>query len=181
MSTSRLVILDRDGVINEDSDDYIKSPDEWVAIPSSLEAISRLNKAGIRVAVATNQSGISRGYYDVETLERIHDKMADSLKAYGGWIDALEFCPDHPDAAGPFRKPAPGMLNKLLDEFSADPTKTWFVGDTKSDIQCARNAGCLPALVKTGKGLRTLESLSPVDFPVYDNLESFVDELLSYS
>lgn len=181
MQTSPLIILDRDGVINEDSDDYIKSPEEWIAIPSSLEAISRLNKAGINVAIATNQSGISRGYYDELVLEKIHAKMAESLKAYGGWIDALEYCPDHPDKAGPFRKPAPGMLNKLLKEFSADPTTTWFIGDTKSDIQCARNAGCLPALVKTGKGLKTLKSLSPIDLPVYDNLLSFVEDYLGDS
>jgi D-glycero-D-manno-heptose 1,7-bisphosphate phosphatase len=174
--TNHLVILDRDGVINEDSDDYIKSPEEWIAIESSLPAIAKLNKAGVKVAIATNQSGISRGYFDIETLDAIHQKMHQSLAEQGANIDALCFCPDHPDNPGPFRKPAPGMLNELINQFQANPEQTWFVGDSKSDIDCALNAKCNPALVLTGKGQRTIEKHGPFqDLKQFTDLADFVD------
>ena len=153
--------------------------DEWIAIESSLSAIAKLNRAGFKVGVATNQSGISRGYFDANTLTLIHKKMEMLLANVGGHIDALEFCPDHPDSAGPDRKPNPGMANKLLSLFNADPAQTWFVGDSMSDIQCAINAGCKPALVLTGKGEKTRQSLAlPKDVPIFDDLQSFVSELL---
>jgi len=177
---NRLIILDRDGVINEDSDHYIKSPEEWIPIESSLRAIARLNRAGYKVGVATNQSGISRGYFDTTTLTLMHKKMEHCLAQVGGHIDALEFCPDHPDNAGPDRKPNPGMVHKLLQQFNASPEQTWFVGDSLSDIQCARNAGCRPALVLTGKGQRTRQKADfPNQVPVFNDLAEFTDFLLS--
>jgi len=175
---NKLIILDRDGVINLDSDDYIKNVDEWIAIPSSLRAIARLNKAGYKVAVATNQSGISRGYFNTATLTMMHKKMELELANVGGFIDALEFCPDHPDNAGPNRKPQPGMANKLLTLFNAIPEDTFFVGDSKSDINCALNACCKPVLVLTGKGLKTQSSGLSNKIPIYDDLSQFVDYLL---
>ena len=177
---NKLIILDRDGVINLDSSDYIKSPDEWIAIPSSLKAIAKLNRAGYKVAVATNQSGISRGFFDPTTLAMMHKKMEMELAQVGGHIDALEYCPDHPNNAGPNRKPNPGMANKLLSLFNSAPQETWFIGDSLSDINCAINASCKPALVLSGKGALTIENPKlPKNTPVFDDLNHFVSELLS--
>lgn len=177
-----LIILDRDGVINLDSDDYIKNPEEWIPIDSSLRAIAKLNKAGYKVAVATNQSGIARGYFDTVTLSMMHKKMDLALAQVGAHIDALEFCPDHPENPGPDRKPSPGMAKKLLKLFNAQAGKTWFVGDSKSDIECALNAGCKPALVLTGKGERTLKKLTAQkqsqEVPYFENLAAFVEYIL---
>jgi len=176
---AKLIILDRDGVINLDSDSYIKSPDEWVGIDSSFRAIAKLNRAGYKVAIATNQSGIARGYFDRLTLTMIHKKMEMALAQVGAHIDALEFCPDHPDQAGPDRKPNPGMINKLSTLFNIDVGDIIFVGDTTSDIQCAVNAGCKPVLVLTGKGKRTIEKGNlPADLAIFENLELFVESLL---
>ncbi|PCJ47654.1 MAG: D-glycero-beta-D-manno-heptose-1,7-bisphosphate 7-phosphatase [Gammaproteobacteria bacterium] len=175
-----LIILDRDGVINFDSDDYIKSVDEWRPINSSLTAIANLTRAGYLVAVATNQSGLSRGFFTPEVLADIHDKMTRLIQDRGGNLDAIEFCPDHPDQAGPDRKPAPGMLLRLIKQFDANASNTWFVGDTLSDINCAKNAGCKPALVLTGKGKSTLENPAlDTDVPVFNNLLSFTEKTLS--
>lgn len=177
---NKLVILDRDGVINLDSDNYIRSPDEWIPIDSSLTAIAKLNAAGYKVAVATNQSGIARGYFDLVSLTLMHKKMELLLAEKGAHIDALEFCPDHPDSAGPNRKPNPGMALTLLSLFDANPADTWFVGDSLSDINCAINAGCRPALVKTGKGQRTLkQGQLPENLPIFNDLAAFVEHLLT--
>lgn len=178
--SQKLIILDRDGVINEDSDDYIKSPEEWLPIESSLRAIAKLNQAGFKVAVATNQSGIARGFFDETTLALMHKKMEMELAKVGAHIDALEYCPDHPDHAGENRKPNPGMANQLIQLFSADPEKTWFVGDSLSDIQCAINANCKPALVLTGKGIKTRKKTDfPKETPVFKNLFEFVEKLIA--
>jgi D-glycero-D-manno-heptose 1,7-bisphosphate phosphatase len=177
---TKLVILDRDGVINLQSKAYIKSVDEWVAIESSLTAIARLNKAGYKVAIATNQSGLARGYFSEDELHRMHQKMDQLLAKVGGHIDAVEFCPDHPDNPGPNRKPNPGMLNKHLERFNATPKQTWFVGDSRSDIDCAINADCIPALVLTGDGKETqAEDGLPNDLAIFDNLAEFVEKLLA--
>jgi D-glycero-D-manno-heptose 1,7-bisphosphate phosphatase len=174
-----LIILDRDGVINYDSDHYIKAVDEWRPIESSLDAIAKLTKAGYSIAVATNQSGLSRGLLTVAVLDKIHKKMLIAIKACGGRIDAIVYCPDHPDNAGPDRKPAPGMALRLLSQFEADPEKTWFVGDSISDIQCAISAGCKPVLVLTGKGSKTQHSSQlGSDVPIFDNLNSFVNSIV---
>ena len=176
---TKLIILDRDGVINLDSDQYIKSPDEWVAIHSSLKAIAKLNRAGYKVTIATNQSGIGRGMFDTITLAMMHKKMEMELANVGGHIDALEYCPDHPDNAGQNRKPNPGMALTLLSLFNAKAEDTWFVGDSSSDIQCALNAGCKPALVLTGKGKKTINKGFDKSIPVFDNLDGFVNQILS--
>ena len=179
MSSAKLIILDRDGVINHDSDHYIKSPEEWLPIEGSAEAIAQLIQSGYSIGVATNQSGLSRGLFDLAMLEKIHSKMNQHLADHGARIDKLVFCPDHPDNPGPDRKPAPGMVIKLLEEFNAVAEETWFVGDTISDVQCALNSGCKPAVVRTGKGAHTLTKpeFQKLDVPVFDDLADFVKHL----
>ncbi|PHS20570.1 MAG: D-glycero-beta-D-manno-heptose-1,7-bisphosphate 7-phosphatase [Kangiella sp.] len=179
MSVNKLVILDRDGVINFDSDSYIKSPEEWIPIKSSLRAIAKLNQAGYKVAVATNQSGIGRGMFDHITLAMIHKKMEMELAKVGAHIDALEYCPDHPDSAGPDRKPNSGMVNRLLKQFGVNASETWFVGDSISDIDCARNSGCLPILVLTGKGKYTHSKIVKPNIPIFTDLSLAIDSLLN--
>lgn len=174
----QVIVLDRDGVINEDSDDYIKSPDEWLPINGSLEAIKRLNKAGYKVAVATNQSGIARGFYDEATLAAMHDKMQALLAQRGARVDEIVWCPHGPTDNCLCRKPKPGMLIQIAQRFGIKPSQMVFVGDSISDIKAARLAGIKPVLVKTGKGEKTLSKLAPDDeIPVYNDLAHFVREL----
>lgn len=154
---SRLILLDRDGVINQDSDDYIKSPDEWRPIAGSLEAIARLNKAGFKVAVVTNQSGVGRGLFDLATLASIHTKMHALAAQVGARIDAVFFCPHPADAGCSCRKPRTGMFLEALQRFDAEPAETWAVGDQLRDLQAAHEAGCRTILVLTGKGARTMQ------------------------
>mgnify|MGYP001594925772 FL=1 len=178
----KLIILDRDGVINEDSDDYIKSPDEWKPIPGSLDAISRLNHAGYHVAVATNQSGIARGYFDLETLSEMHNKMNELLSQSGGQVDAVFFCPHGPKDGCDCRKPMPGLLEEISVRFQTKLHDVLFVGDTISDIKAAKAAGATPVIVKTGKGKRTIEKLAENGFegtPVYEDLSDVVNTLLN--
>ncbi len=176
---AQVIILDRDGVINEDSDEYIKSAEEWIPIAGSIEAISRLKKAGYLVAVASNQSGLARGMFDEKALQAIHKKMQDLLAQRGSSVDSIVFCPHSPNDNCVCRKPKPGMLMQIAKEFNVKPTDTLFVGDKYTDIQAARLAGSQPVLVKSGKGIRTLEKHAPLDgVPVYDNLSHFVREFL---
>ena len=179
-----LIILDRDGVINEDSDDYIKSPDEWIAIPGSADAIARLCQAGYRVAVATNQSGVGRGYFDLDTLAAIHDKMCATVESAGGHIDGIFFCPHAPEDGCDCRKPKPGLIDQIQESFDTDVAGCVIVGDSARDLECGVQRGCRPVLVKTGKGERTLakglaSSLGHV--PVFDDLAAVVDALLEGS
>ncbi len=175
----KLIILDRDGVINEDSDYYIKSPQEWIPIAGSLEAISQLNKAGYRIAIATNQSGIGRGYYDLMALKAMHHKMQKLLTPLGGYIDHIEFCPHTPDDNCECRKPKAGMLNKIAQKYALKPQDIVMVGDTMGDYQAANKAGMSFVLVKTGKGERTLATGQlPLDTPVYANLATYTSQLL---
>ena len=139
---TKLILLDRDGVINYDSDDFIKSPDEWRAIPGSLEAIALLNKAGIKVAVASNQSGLARGYFTEETLQKIHEKMLNELKQHNGHIDKIFYCPHGPHDHCNCRKPKPGMLFQAFQHFNITPEEAYFVGDSQRDIDAANAAGC---------------------------------------
>jgi D-glycero-D-manno-heptose 1,7-bisphosphate phosphatase len=150
------VILDRDGVINEVSGDYIKSPEEWIPIAGSLEAIAQLNRCGLRVVVATNQSGVARGYYDIAMLDRIHEKLLHELAAVGGVIEDIFFCPHHPDAGCVCRKPQPGLIHQIAKKYSLHLADTFFVGDSIVDVQAAWAGGCLPLLVLTGEGKKTL-------------------------
>jgi D-glycero-D-manno-heptose 1,7-bisphosphate phosphatase len=180
-----LVILDRDGVINEESDQYIKSPSEWIPIPGSLHAISRLNKAGYRVAVATNQEAVSRGLFDAATLQRIHSKMHQAVTAAGGRLDAIYFCPHGAEIGCDCRKPKPGMLIDCMKRFDAEPAEVAVVGDTWRDMVAAQSAGCQAILVRTGNGQRTIaESQSgfkplPSETLIFDNLEAWVVQFLS--
>jgi D-glycero-D-manno-heptose 1,7-bisphosphate phosphatase len=151
------IILDRDGVINFDSDYYIKSPDEWAPIPGSLEAIAELNRKGYRVLVATNQSGVARKLYNLETLYKIHDKLVSELKKVGGVIEEIFFCPHHPDDSCGCRKPQPGLLQQIQEKYQVNMAETFFIGDSIADIRAAENAGCKPILVMTGNGRKTLE------------------------
>ncbi len=174
----KLVILDRDGVVNHDSDAYIKSPEEWQPVPGSLEAIARLSKSGYRVAVATNQAGVARGLFDLGTLGAIHAKMQQAVAAAGGRIDAIFFCPHGPDDGCRCRKPKPGMLNEIVDRFHVHPADVAFVGDTLRDLEAAIAAGCRPVLVRTGKGEQTLETGGlPAGTRVFANLASFAADL----
>lgn len=175
-----LVILDRDGVINQDSDHYIKSPAEYIPLPGSLEAIVRLNQAGFTVAVATNQSGIGRGLYDRDTLDAIHAKLQGLLAELGGHVDGIFYCPHIPGDDCDCRKPRPGLLKQISAHFGVPVTGVPLVGDALRDIQAARAVDARPILVRTGKGARTLaagEGLENV--PVYDNLAAVVDALLT--
>lgn len=178
-----LIILDRDGVINEDSDDFIKSPQEFVPLPGSLQAIARLNTAGYQVAVATNQSGIGRGLFDLDTFNAMHQKLDSMLAEVGGHIDALAFCPHTPDDGCDCRKPAAGLLRQIAHELNADLTGVPVVGDSLRDLQSAQVVGAQPVLVRTGKGERSLSQLADDDSlaktPVYADLAAVVDALLA--
>lgn len=176
----KLVILDRDGVINEDSDDYIKSAAEWRPIPGSLKAIARLNAAGYTVAVATNQSGIARGMYNIETLNAIHKKMQQVLQPVGGYVDKIFYCPHGPDDGCDCRKPKAGLFKQVSMHYGTDLHGVPAIGDSLRDIQAAMSAGAKPVLVRTGKGERTLVSRElPDDVPVYANLADAVDAMLA--
>jgi len=176
----RLIILDRDGVINQDSDAFIKTPEEWLPISGSLEAIVRLTKAHYHIVVATNQSGLARGLFDLEMLTRIHDKMHRELAKIGGRIDAVYYCPHGPDDNCPCRKPRPGMFKDISKRLRNDLSGVLAVGDSLRDLQAAQAAGATPVLVRTGKGAATearAEGLENVD--VFDDLAAVTDNLLS--
>jgi D-glycero-D-manno-heptose 1,7-bisphosphate phosphatase len=178
----QLIILDRDGVINEDSDEFIKSPTEWNPIRGSLEAIARLHRAGWRVVIATNQSGIARKLFDLDTLARIHETMHRQVIETGGLIDAVFFCPHGPDDGCSCRKPQPGMFHDIATRLRIDLQGVPAIGDSLRDIQAAHAAGATPLLVKTGKGFGTV---SQPDFdpsvPVFNDLYGAVNHLLANS
>jgi len=154
----KLVVLDRDGVINLDSEHYIKTPAEWKPIAGSLEAIARFTQAGFRVVVATNQSGVGRGLFDMATLNAVHDKMHKAVNQLGGRIDAVFFCPHAEDAGCACRKPQPGMLLEIAERFNVVLAGVPAIGDALRDLQAASAAGARPILVLTGKGEQTLKS-----------------------
>lgn len=175
----KLVILDRDGVINHDSDAFIKSPDEWIPIAGSLEAIARLNQAGYKVVVATNQSGIARGLFDILTLNAIHQKLHRSAQQAGADIAAIFFCPHAADDNCDCRKPKAGMLENISRRFNVGLKGVATVGDSLRDLQAGFVAGCAPFLVKTGKGEKTLAKGGlPPGTQVFDDLAAVVDHLL---
>lgn len=175
----KLIILDRDGVINHDSDDFIKSEEEWEALPGSLDAIARLNRAGYHIVVASNQSGLARGKLDVITLGKIHRKLYNHLSQFGGSIDAIFFCPHGPDENCSCRKPQPGLLHEISRRLRVPLYKTTFVGDSLRDIEAAESVKAKPVLVLTGKGKETLKSGKISEtVPVYENLATFADDIL---
>ena len=167
----KLIILDRDGVINEDSDVYIKSPAEWRPLPGAADAIARLNHGGYRAVVATNQSGIGRGLFDTATLNLMHEKMHRVVALAGGRIDAVFFCPHKNDDNCKCRKPKPGMYREIAHRFGRDLKGVPAVGDSLRDLEAAAAVGCEPVLVKTGKGMGTLAAGGlPPGTMVFDNL-----------
>ncbi len=180
----KLVILDRDGTINEDRDDYVKSPEEWVPIPGALEAIARLNHAGWHTVVATNQSGLARGLFDMATLNAIHARMNRELAEFGGRIDAVFFCPHQPGDGCSCRKPLPGLFKTIGERYGVDLRETYVVGDSLRDLQAGFAVGCAPHLVRTGKGARldaaALKALAS-EIPhavVHADLAAFANELI---
>ncbi len=176
----KIIILDLDGVINQDSDNFIKSVDEFVPLPGSVEAIARLKKAGYKVYIATNQSGIARGYYDLATLHAMHDKLATLLEHYGVAVDGIEFCPHGPDDHCNCRKPLPGMYERIAKQAGVtDYSDIIVVGDSLRDLQAAQQIHARPHLVRTGKGERTIAKGEGLDnIPVYRDLADFTDQLL---
>jgi D-glycero-D-manno-heptose 1,7-bisphosphate phosphatase len=176
----KLVILDRDGVINYDSDEYIKSPEEWRPIPGSLEAIARLHREGYSIVVASNQSGVARGLFDLDMLGRIHNKMIEAIRIKGGEIDAIFFCPHGPDDGCRCRKPLPGLFEDIAARLNLSLNGIYAVGDAERDLVAARAVSARPVLVRTGKGARTLKKSKNLEgVPVYPDLAAFTDALLA--
>lgn len=174
----KLLILDRDGVINQDSDAYIKSLQEWIPIPGALEAIAQLSRAGWTVAVATNQSGLARGYYDQPTLDSIHAQLRQRVAQLGGELGLIVYCPHAPDAGCDCRKPKPGMLQSIAAHYRVALRGVWFVGDSLRDIEAALAVECQPVLVKSGKGQQTLDRGVPAGVLIFDDLAAVAARLL---
>lgn len=174
-----IIVLDRDGVINQDSDTYVKSADEWIPLPGSIEAIAKLSRAGHQIVVATNQSGLARGLFDLDDLEAMHAKMRALVEDAGGEIAAIFYCPHGPDDNCRCRKPKPGLLDAIEAEFDTSLHGCWLVGDSLRDLQAGLEKGCRPALVKTGKGEMTLQKMLSepdvrlADTAVFDDLAGF--------
>lgn len=181
----QLVILDRDGVINHDSVEFVKSPDEWQPLKGSLEAIARLSQAGYEVVVLTNQSGVGRGLFSADQLAQIHGRMIEHVRQLGGHIQAILFCPHHPDQGCECRKPKTGMYRELGERLGINFSDVFSVGDSIRDLQAAKDAGANPVLVKTGNGRKSLKKIANNDEHeldgtlVFDHLSAFVDALLA--
>jgi len=178
----KLIILDRDGVINQDSDAYVKTLDEWIPIPGSIKAIANLYKAGFTICIATNQSGLAREYFSLKTLHAMHQKLTDLVEAEGGQIHSIEYCPHGPDDNCNCRKPLPGMFRTIADRFTLkDLSNTHTVGDSLRDLEAGSKLNSQPVLVKTGKGQRTLDSKKklPSGTQIFENLSDFADSLIA--
>lgn len=166
----RFILLDRDGVINHDAEDFIKSPKEWRPLPDSLEAIALLTQFQFSVIVISNQSGLARGLLDLKSLDRIHAKMLGAVEQAGGRIEAIYYCPHGPEDRCACRKPKPGLLLKFARDYRADLSQTLMIGDSWRDVAAAQAAGARAALVKTGNGLATLRHHPNLSIPVFENL-----------
>ena len=180
LTDGRLVILDRDGVINRDSSEFVKSADEWIPLDGSIEAIARLSQAGFRVAIASNQSGLARGLFDTSALSDMHEKLRDLVADAGGRIDHIAICPHGPDANCNCRKPKPGLLHQIGAQLNEALENTPVIGDSLRDLQAARSVLARPILVRTGNGENT-ESGLPNDLSrieVYDDLGAAVTALI---
>ena len=174
----KLLILDRDGVINHDSDAYIKTLEEWIPLPGAIAAIARLSKADWTVAVATNQSGLARGYYAQATLEAMHTRLRQLVAEQGGELGLIVHCPHGPADGCDCRKPKPGMLQAIAEHYAVSLAGVWFVGDSSGDLEAARAVDCQPVLVKTGKGERTLAKALPAGTLVFEDLAAVAAHLL---
>lgn len=187
----KLIILDRDGVINHEREDYVKSADECVPIDGSIDAMARLSKAGFSVVIATNQSGLARGKFDLDDLEAMHAKLTQLVIEQGGEIAAIFYCPHAPEDLCKCRKPLPGMLDAIEAEFNTSVESCYFVGDTLRDLQAGAIKGCKSVLVRTGNGNKTLEQLANVNLQtglpqlaleqiqVFDNLATATDFIIA--
>jgi D-glycero-D-manno-heptose 1,7-bisphosphate phosphatase len=172
----KLIILDRDGVINHERADYVKSAEECVPIDGSIEAIVRLYKAGFTLVVATNQSGLARAKFDLDDLEAMHEKLIGLVEEQGGELGAIFYCPHAPEDLCKCRKPLPGLIDALEAEFNTSAQGLYFVGDSLRDLQAAQAKACKPLLVKTGRGLETLEQLQAMNRPATDNAAIAADK-----
>ncbi|MFM8341566.1 MAG: D-glycero-beta-D-manno-heptose 1,7-bisphosphate 7-phosphatase [Methylomonas sp.] len=179
--TQRYLILDRDGVINADSDAFIKSPDEWLPISGSLEAIALLNQHGFKVVVITNQSGIARGLFDLDTLSAIHAKMQQMLADVGGKIEAIYFCPHGPQDDCVCRKPKIGLFEQFAADKQVNLHNLYSVGDSYRDLEASLAVGARPLLVKTGKGLTTLENHPQLNIPIFEHLYDAATYIITQS
>lgn len=171
----RILLLDRDGVINHDSSDYIRSAAEWRPLPGSLQAIAQAQRAGFRVIVISNQSGLARGLFTIRDLNGIHRRLQDELERVGGRIDAFFFCPHAPDEGCDCRKPGPGMLHALAERLGIGLEHTPFIGDRITDAVAAKTAGARPLLVRTGPGQLPAEAAG---IEIYDDLAAAVAALI---
>lgn len=175
----KVLVLDRDGVINADSPDYIKSPDEWQPLPGSVEAIARASQAGYAIAIASNQSGVGRGLFDLDMLSAIHDRMIEAVEDAGGRIDLIVFCPHKPDEGCECRKPKAGLLRRIETELGVSLRKQWMIGDSLKDLAAAREMHMQPVLVRTGNGARVESELQDnSDVLIFDSLAVAMDDLL---
>lgn len=175
-----LIILDRDGVINYDSDYYIKSPDEWIPIPGSLTAIADLSRAGFRIVIATNQSGVARGLYDLDILSQIHEKLIREVASVGGYIEEIFFCPHHPAENCDCRKPKLGMFRQIQAKYGHDLSNTFYIGDAYTDMQVAKALPCKPILVLSGKGRDALSTYPELaSIPHFQDLAEAVRYVLA--
>lgn len=174
----KLIALDRDGIINEDSPSYIKSPEEWHTVPGSMEAIAKLNRHGYKVVVATNQSGIARGYFTWETLNGLHQKMLAEVKAAGGQIDEIFICPHAPSDNCECRKPKSGLLLQAAKKFKITPQEILMIGDAMRDILAAINCGAKAIFIKTKNKENDLLLAKKAKIPIYENLAEAVDDIL---
>lgn len=174
----KLIILDRDGVINQDSDAFIKSLAEWIPLPGSIDAIARLSRAGWTVAVATNQSGVARGHFSVATLEAMHQRLRELVAEQGGELGLIRYCPHGPDAGCDCRKPLPGLFQQIAEHYAISLEGVPTVGDSLRDLQAGAAEGCQPFLVRTGKGGATESQQLPAGTRVFDDLATVADHLL---
>lgn len=183
---NKLIILDRDGVINQDSDDYVKSLEEWIPIEGSCEAIADLSKAGYTIAIATNQSGLARGYFSLDDLEAMHGRLNSLVEEAGGKIATIKYCPHGPDDGCDCRKPLPGLVDQIEQELGISAAGSFFIGDSLRDLQAGLTKGCKPVLVMTGKGETTLLKMLTTEVeakikqaPVYTDLAHFARRTLN--
>lgn len=174
----KILILDRDGVINQDRDDYVKSADEWQAIPGALQAIARASQAGWIVTIASNQSGLARGLFDEAALNAMHNKMRQGVEQHNGRIDSIFYCPHSPDDNCDCRKPKPGLLQQIARHYDCNLSSAVFIGDSLKDIQAAQAVNAMPVLVRTGKGANTEAALPGNTVSVFDDLAAAINTLL---
>jgi D-glycero-D-manno-heptose 1,7-bisphosphate phosphatase len=170
-----LVILDRDGVINEDSDEFIKALDEWRPLPGSIDAIARLSRHGFSVTVATNQSGLGRGLFTLDDLEAIHERLVEMVETAGGHLDGIFYCPHTPNDHCDCRKPKVGLIDAIERELNQTAQGAWLIGDSKRDLEAGLSKGCVPVLVLTGKGAATKKQLALDDSGKWRDLHVYAD------